>query len=62
MYRILIVEDDISIAGSLKRHIETWGFEVRCVESFQKVMEDFSEFDPHLVLLDIILPLSLIHI
>ena len=56
MYRILIVEDDVGIAGAIKKCLELWGFQVECVTDFQNVMGDFSRFSPHLVLLDIILP------
>lgn len=56
MYRILIVEDDRGIAGAVKQLTETWGLEPHCVENFQNIMEEFSAFDPHLVLLDIGLP------
>lgn len=56
MYRILIVEDDQVIAGSVKKKIESWGYTARCVEDFSRVMEEFQEFSPHLVLMDIMLP------
>lgn len=56
MYRILIVEDDMGIASAMKKQIEMWDLEVRCVENFRNVLEEFSEFDPQLVLLDISLP------
>lgn len=56
MYRILIVEDDRSIADALKRHIESWGYEVACVQDFQNVIGEFTDFSPQLVLLDIMLP------
>lgn len=56
MYKILIVEDDAIIANSIKNHIETWGFTAKCVDDFQNVLEDFVSFEPHLVLLDILLP------
>ncbi|MBQ8562743.1 MAG: response regulator transcription factor [Firmicutes bacterium] len=56
MYRILIVEDDRSIADALKRHIESWGYEVACVQDFQNVIGEFTAFSPQLVLLDIMLP------
>ena len=56
MYRILIVEDDGAIAGAVRRHVETWGFEARAVADFQNVMAEFSRYDPQLVLLDIALP------
>ena len=34
MYRILIVEDDEIIARSLKKHLESWDYDVVCVEDF----------------------------
>ena len=57
MYRILIVEDDRVIAGAMKKHIESWGFDVRCASDFSNVLGEFVEYDPQLVLLDISLPL-----
>ncbi|MDE7224103.1 MAG: response regulator transcription factor [Acetatifactor sp.] len=56
MYKILIVEDDEGIARSLSRQIASWDMESRCVEDFHKVIQEFAAFDPHLVLLDIMLP------
>ena len=53
MYRILIVEDDMGIASAMKKQIEMWDLEVSCVENFRNVLEEFSEFAPQLVLLDI---------
>ena len=56
MYRIFIVEDDAAIAGVIRRHLEGWGYTVRCAERFDDVLSEFAAFDPHLVLLDISLP------
>ena len=56
MYKILIVEDDEIIAGGLKSHLERWNYQVECATDFRNVMEKFVEFDPQLVLLDIVLP------
>lgn len=56
MYKILIVEDDSIIAGTLKNHLCQWGFEVRYVKDFKNVLEETADFTPHLILLDIILP------
>lgn len=56
MYRILIVEDDEVIAGTVRQQMENWGYEARCVEDFKNVMSEFGEFDPQLVLMDISLP------
>ena len=56
MYRILIVEDDESIARSVKTHLESWNYEVCCAEDFSNVAGTFAAFDPQLVLMDVRLP------
>ena len=56
MYRILIVEDDPGIASAIAEQTKMWGLDARCVEDFRNVMAEFAEYDPHLVLLDIVLP------
>lgn len=56
MYRILIVEDDTSMAQIMKKQIESWGNEAQIADDFQNILPIFTEFDPHLVLLDIMLP------
>ncbi len=56
MYRILVVEDDFSMAQVLQQELTRWGYGVRLVEDFQAVIPSFVDYDPHLVLLDIMLP------
>lgn len=56
MYRILIVEDDEEIASGLQKQLTAWNFQGRCVQDFRHVMAEFSDYSPHLVLLDITLP------
>ena len=56
MYRLLIVEDDKGIAEAIKVQAEMWDLEVHCIENFRNVMAEFSECNPHIVLLDIGLP------
>ena len=56
MYKILIVEDDKTIARVLKEHLEKWGYAVETIEDFQNVLETFITFDPQIVLMDIGLP------
>lgn len=56
MYRILIVEDDPGIAAAICEQAQMWQLEVRCVTDFRNVLADFSEFQPHIVLMDITLP------
>lgn len=56
MYRILIVEDDSTIASNVVAHLERWDYETKQIEDFKCVMEAFQQFDPQLVILDIGLP------
>ena len=56
MYRILLVEDDPGIAQAVCAHLRQWELEARCVQNFRAVMDEFTAFDPQLVLLDISLP------
>ena len=56
MYKILIVEDDNGIAEGVSAQLKTWGHDTRCVTDFANVMKEFSEYEPHMVLLDIGLP------
>ena len=54
--KILIVEDDRTIAENLAAHLRRWNYEVEYAEDFKNVMEQFGRFEPQLVLLDIVLP------
>lgn len=56
MYKVLIVEDDEIIAKSIANYLNKWDYEVKCVFDFRKVIDEFIEFNPQLVLLDISLP------
>lgn len=56
MFRIMIVEDDQKIREIILENIQRWGYEGRGVEDFDRVLEVFAEYQPHLVLLDINLP------
>lgn len=56
MYKLLIVEDDPVIAGAMAQYLTGWGYQARTAEDFAAVLEEFASFDPHLVLLDLKLP------
>ena len=56
MYRIFLVEDDAALARELKRQLEQCGNEARVVSDFRAVPEEIRAYDPHLVLMDIMLP------
>ena len=54
--RILLVEDDRSIAGFVEPELERLGFDVRCAYDGPSGLEELRWFGPGLILLDIMLP------
>lgn len=56
MYKIMIVEDDRTIANAVADHLRKWEYEVKCAENLKNVQEEFIAFEPQLVLMDILLP------
>jgi len=56
MYRILLVEDDLALADVLAGQITAWGHEVRKTSDFRAILTEFTAFDPHLVIMDVMLP------
>lgn len=56
MYKIMIIEDDLTIAKTLKDHLSKWDYKVDYVTDFKNIIEQFNELDPNIVLLDIMLP------
>lgn len=56
MYKIMIVEDDITIAKTLKEHLIKWDYDVAYAADFKDIMGEFDKFEPHIILLDVILP------
>lgn len=56
MRKILIIEDDNTIANSINNSLRTWGFDSYVVSDFKNVVNEFITLQPHLVLMDISLP------
>lgn len=56
MFSIMIVEDDKTIATSLKEELEKWQYEVYVAENFSDITAEFLDRRPQMVLLDITLP------
>lgn len=56
MYKIFLVEDDETIAKMVKNHLEKWDYKVRIAQKFDRIMEEFADYEPQLVLMDIGLP------
>ena len=56
IYKIFLVEDDETIAKMVKNHLEKWDYEVRIAQKFDRIMAEFADYEPQLVLMDIGLP------
>lgn len=56
MYKILIIEDDLTIAKTLCTHLQKWDYQVSYIKDFKNIVEQFIEIEPQLILLDISLP------
>lgn len=56
MYKILIVEDDLEIAGRIAKQVAKWNYDVFYVREFKTIKEQFISINPHLLILDINLP------
>ena len=56
MYKILIVEDDQTIAQTVAMHLEKWNYKTKTTEDLKNVLQEFLAFEPKLVILDIMLP------
>jgi DNA-binding response OmpR family regulator len=56
MYKILIIEDDATIAYLIKDRLLRWDYEAECVHDFKNITEQVLSYKPHLILLDIMLP------
>jgi two-component system alkaline phosphatase synthesis response regulator PhoP len=54
--KILMVEDDLTLANLYKMRMETEGFEVVHVANGEAALQTASKFQPNLILLDIMMP------
>lgn len=55
-YKIYVVEDDISIGNIILSELNKWGFETYLAKDFSIILQEFADINPHLVIMDIILP------
>ncbi|MCH6265477.1 response regulator transcription factor [Bacillus sp. FJAT-50051] len=57
MFKVMIVEDDPKIRDIISEHLLKWRIEPSKITNFENLDEQFIEVKPHLVLLDINLPI-----
>lgn len=58
MYKIMIIEDDTGIATGIAHALEGWDMETKIAENWHDLIKEFTEYTPHLVLMDIGLPVK----
>ncbi|MCX7885318.1 MAG: response regulator transcription factor [Caloramator sp.] len=56
MHKIMIIEDDMTIAKTIKEHLSKWNYDVVYVTDFKNIIEQVIVFEPQLILLDVMLP------
>lgn len=56
VFKILLIEDDISLFTEIKERLSKWSYDVHGIEDFTLVMDEFTASNPDLVIIDIQLP------
>ena len=57
-YRILVIEDDVSIAEVMGRFFDVVGYRSQIIDKTTNLLTHISDFKPDLILLDFLLPQS----
>ncbi|EQE44124.1 TPA: response regulator transcription factor [Clostridioides difficile] len=52
----MVVEDDVSLKNIIAKCLTKWGHDVHQIENLENIIEEFKNYNPELVLLDINLP------
>ncbi|MEN2467698.1 response regulator transcription factor [Ornithinibacillus sp. JPR2-1] len=56
MFKILLIEDDVTLFKEIKERLVQWSYDVYGIQDFNDIMRDYSEIKPDLVIIDIQLP------
>ena len=54
--KIMVVEDDTSLAREICLYLEKWQYEASAADQFEDILQEFMERRPQLILMDINLP------
>ena len=54
--KIMLVEDDEALAGEISSFLIKWGFDTEISRKYDEILQEFMEWKPQLVLMDINLP------
>lgn len=56
MFKLLLIEDDATLFSEIRDRLLNWSYEVYGISDFTRVMEEFTDIKPDLVIIDIQLP------
>lgn len=56
MFKLLLIEDDTTLFTEIKDRLSQWSYDVYGITDFSKVIQEFTEIKPDLVIIDIQLP------
>lgn len=56
LFKLLLIEDDVTLFHEIRERLMGWSYDVYGITDFNKVMEEFTEHKPDLVVIDIQLP------
>lgn len=56
MFKLLLIEDDATLFSEIRDRLLNWSYEVYGISDFARVMEEFTDIKPDLVIIDIQLP------
>lgn len=56
LFRILLIEDDVTLYREIQERLSQWSYEVYGIQDFGNVMKEVSSVKPDLVIIDIQLP------
>ncbi|MDQ0215356.1 OmpR family two-component system bacitracin resistance response regulator BceR [Oikeobacillus pervagus] len=57
MFKILLIEDDVTLFQEMRDRLFQWSYEVYGISDFDKVIQQFVKIKPDLVIIDIQLPM-----
>lgn len=56
MFKLLLIEDDATLFHEIKDRLSQWSYDVYGITDFSKVLQEFTDIKPDLVVIDIQLP------
>jgi two-component system, OmpR family, bacitracin resistance response regulator BceR len=56
MFKILVIEDDSTLFHEIKERLSQWSYDVKGIADFGQVLQEFTDYKPDLVIIDIQLP------